>query len=104
MNGTPLSVPAGYENETPLPEAHGWNVAQQCRELNVKPGDAVIGRVGDAFWAEARLTLLWCGRSTVVWSVTQRSYTDPQWTVDAESTAWDLFNRRWYRVKPDVWV
>ena len=79
------------------------NVVQQCKKLGITIGDTIQGReeYGDG-WNEARLTLLWLGAETAVWSVATRYDRQPRWQQQGEESNWTLDRRDWRKVQPNV--
>lgn len=76
------------------------NVADQCRKMKLKVGDTIFGREDTVgYWHEARLTLLWLGETTAVWSQTVRSIRDTEWSPTREATNWTLAYRDWKKVE-----
>lgn len=78
------------------------NVVQQCKKLGITIGDTIQGReeYGDG-WNEARLTLLWLGAETAVWSVATRNDRQPRWQQQGEESNWTLDCRDWRKVQPN---
>ena len=81
------------------------NVVQQCKKLGITIGDTIQGReeYGDG-WNEARLTLLWLGAETAVWSVATRNDRQPRWQQQGEESNWTLDCRDWRKVQPNTGV
>lgn len=75
---------------------HG-DTAKQCREMGIDVGNIIVGRESwaDGGWSEARLTLLFLGKSVAVWSVKKRNNTNPRWRSDGECGNWTLRYRQW---------
>ena len=81
------------------------NTADQCRQLGIAVGDTIISRQFDGYpwWDETRLTLLWLGKRTAVWTHQSRSVARPEWSEACEKVDLTLQCRRW-RKTPTVVV
>jgi hypothetical protein len=70
--------------------------AEQIRAMGLKVGDCIEGReAGSRWWAENRLTLLWCGHREAAWLVSARSHDSPTWSEPVEQVGWNLGCREW---------
>lgn len=78
----------------------GGDPADQCREMGIKVGDTIQGRevCGRKYWHEARLTLIWIGDKTAVWTVQERANDSPEWSEPDECACWTLDCRKWRKV------
>ncbi len=76
------------------------NTAEQCRALGLKVGDTIEGREDfhDGSWAVTRLTLLWLGSEVAVWSATEHSSEQAEWSPAEESADWTLEWRDWRKL------
>lgn len=83
-----------------------YEPADQCRVLGVAVGDTIECReeAPGGYWSEARLTLLWLGASVAVWSATERSNGQPEWSEPEESADWALECREWRKVPSNAEV
>jgi len=74
--------------------------ADQARAMGLQIGDTIEGREEcGTYWHEARMKLLWMGKSVAVWSVTERSEDAPEWSEPEESADWTLDCRAWAKVQ-----
>lgn len=71
--------------------------AKQCREMGLEVGNVIVGRetYSDGKWAEAKLTLLFCGKYEAMWAIKRRSSARPHWRSDGECANWTLDCRQW---------
>lgn len=79
--------------------------ADKCRAMGLKVGDTIEGREGDekgTWWDVTRLTLLWLGQATAVWSQTHINHMNPEWSAPKEESHWCLDFRNWRKVTPNV--
>ena len=73
--------------------------AEQCREMGLSVGDVIEGReTAGAWWSESRLTLLFLGAETAVFSEQRRNSEQPEWRDAGESGNWTLNCRAWRKV------
>ena len=65
--------------------------------MGLEIGDVIEGfeTYGDGQWTEARLKLLWVGRTIAIWDVWRRSSRHPEWVYDSEAANWTLDSRDW---------
>lgn len=75
------------------------NAADQCRAMGLSVGDTIEGTEHSVgYWRTARLTLLWLGETTAVWSESTRSSKRPDWSGPRETANWNLGFRAWEKV------
>lgn len=78
------------------------NTAQRARKMGLKVGDTIKGRAArpdGSGWHEARLTLLWIGKTECMWRVRTRTSEMPHWGHAEESSDWLLEYRKWVKIK-----
>lgn len=102
-----------YQVALPQPK-RGLGCAEQCVEMGIVIGDTIEGReeygkLHSGFnpaggWNDARITLLWKGKSEAVWEVWRRTNTNPNWSRSGEQSNWHLDSRPWRKVTQLVCV
>lgn len=77
---------------------HSRESAEQCREMGIRVGDTIFGREESlGGWNEAKLTLLWKGKTGTVWCAKTRNSRQLDWQDDGEQANWTLDLRQWYK-------
>lgn len=85
------------------PEPGLVHTAAQCRKMGIEVGDTIEGREEyKNGWNEARLTLIFCGKTECVWLEETRNNREPAWTQKREATNWTLNCRQWWKVQANT--
>jgi hypothetical protein len=91
-------------NTCALKKPISYNSASQTREMGLKIGDTIIGKVAwFPYWDELKVKLIWRGASVAVFELRERNSNNLEWIYRGETPVMHLHCREWFLIKePEV--